>query len=54
MFGNVYITVLVLYFMVFEKSCGGIVFNQNKYLLVKHLAENSGHWGFPKGHVEKE
>lgn len=33
-----------------EKSCGCIVIDNNKVLLVKH---NAGHWDFPKGHVEK-
>lgn len=37
-----------------EKSCGMIVFNEEKenlkVLLVHH---NKGHWGFPKGHVEE-
>lgn len=37
-----------------EKSCGAIVFyikdNLEKILLIKHA--NSGHWAFPKGHVE--
>lgn len=32
-----------------EKSCGCIIIDQNKILLVKH---NAGHWDFPKGHVE--
>lgn len=32
-----------------EKSCGSIVFWDDKILLVKH---NLGHWDFPKGHVE--
>ncbi len=32
-----------------EKSCGIVVFKENKVLLVHH---NLGHWGFPKGHVE--
>ena len=32
-----------------EKSCGCIVIEDGKVLLVKH---NQGHWGFPKGHVE--
>ena len=32
-----------------EKSCGAIVFNDNKVLLVESL---EGVWGFPKGHVE--
>lgn len=37
-----------------EKSCGAIVFylkeNKEQVLLIKHF--NSGHWSFPKGHVE--
>lgn len=33
-----------------EKSCGCIIINNDKVLLVKH---NQGHWDFPKGHVEK-
>lgn len=32
-----------------EKSCGIVVFKDNKILLVHH---NLGHWGIPKGHVE--
>lgn len=32
-----------------EKSCGCIVLDNNKVLLVKH---NVGHWDFPKGHME--
>lgn len=32
-----------------EKSCGIIVFDNDKVLVVKHL---DGHYGFPKGHVE--
>ena len=32
-----------------EKSCGIVVFKDNKILLVHH---NLGHWGMPKGHVE--
>lgn len=32
-----------------EKSCGSLVFNDDKILIVKH---NLGHWDFPKGHVE--
>ena len=39
-----------------EKSCGAIVFylkdNKEQILLIKH--SNSGHWSFPKGHVEAE
>ena len=33
-----------------EKSCGILVFDDDKVLLVFH---NLGHYGFPKGHVEK-
>lgn len=33
-----------------EKSCGCVVFNNDKVLIVKSL---SGVYGFPKGHVEK-
>lgn len=32
-----------------EKSCGCIIIDNEKVLLVKQTA---GHWGFPKGHVE--
>ena len=32
-----------------EKSCGIVVFNEDKVLIVKH---NVGHYGMPKGHVE--
>ncbi|MBR6113220.1 MAG: NUDIX domain-containing protein [Bacilli bacterium] len=32
-----------------EKSCGIVVFNKDKVLVIKH---NKGHYGFPKGHVE--
>ncbi|MEG1050074.1 MAG: NUDIX domain-containing protein [Oscillospiraceae bacterium] len=39
-----------------EKSCGAIVFYLKdsipKILLIKHA--NSGHWSFPKGHVEAQ
>lgn len=35
--------------MVKEKSCGIIVFDNDKVLLIKH---NGGHISFPKGHVE--
>ena len=38
-----------------EKSCGAIVYRKyhgnTEILLIKHV--NSGHWSFPKGHVEK-
>lgn len=33
-----------------EKSCGIVVFDEDKVLLVFH---NLGHYGIPKGHVEK-
>ncbi len=40
--------------MVNEKSCGAIVYRKfhgnTEILLIKHI--NSGHWSFPKGHVE--
>ncbi len=40
--------------MINEKSCGAIVFRKHhgntEILLIKHV--NSGHWSFPKGHVE--
>lgn len=36
--------------MVKEKSCGIIVFDEDKVLLIKH---NGGHISFPKGHVEE-
>ena len=32
-----------------EKSCGAIIFNEDKVLVVK---QTSGFYGFPKGHVE--
>jgi len=33
-----------------EKSCGVIIINENKILVVK---QKSGFYGFPKGHIEK-
>ncbi|MDE6004864.1 MAG: NUDIX domain-containing protein [Oscillospiraceae bacterium] len=40
--------------MHYEKSCGAIVYRRFhgniEILLIRHL--NSGHWSFPKGHVE--
>ena len=40
--------------MLREKSCGAIVYRKfhgnTEILLIKHI--NSGHWSFPKGHVE--
>ena len=35
--------------MKYEKSCGCIIIDDNKVLLIQ---QNEGHWGFPKGHVE--
>lgn len=41
--------------MLNEKSCGAIVYRKfhgnTEILLIKHV--NSGHWSFPKGHVEE-
>ncbi|MEK6264196.1 MAG: NUDIX domain-containing protein [Clostridium sp.] len=41
--------------MVFEKSCGVVIYRKNKnnleFLTISHRYD--GHWGFPKGHVEK-
>lgn len=37
--------------MKFEKSCGAVIFDEGKVLLIKQIA---GHWGFPKGHMEKK
>ena len=34
-----------------EKSCGCIIIDKNKVLLVQ---QKKGRWGFPKGHVEKD
>ena len=33
-----------------EKSCGCVVFDKGKVLLIKH---NEGHWDLPKGHIEE-
>ena len=42
------------FYMLHEKSCGAIVYRKyhgnTEILLIKHI--NSGHWSFPKGHVE--
>lgn len=35
-----------------EKSCGCIVFNNKKEVLLVKMKE--GHWSFPKGHVEND
>lgn len=37
--------------MKYEKSCGAIVFDDDKVLVVKHRA---GHVDFPKGHMENQ
>ena len=41
--------------MDFEKSCGAVIYrkiDENlEFLTISH--RNDGHWGFPKGHVEK-
>ena len=41
--------------MLDEKSCGALVYRKyhgnTEILLIKHI--NSGHWAFPKGHVEE-
>lgn len=43
--------------MNYEKSCGAVVIyrkNKLKYLLIFNKKGNaSGHWGFPKGHMEE-
>jgi 8-oxo-dGTP pyrophosphatase MutT (NUDIX family) len=40
--------------MEYEKSCGAVVYRKyhgnTEILLIKHI--NSGHWSFPKGHME--
>ena len=36
--------------MNFEKSCGCIVINEKKEVLLVHSVQ--GHWGMPKGHME--
>lgn len=41
--------------MNYEKSCGAIVYRKfhgnTEILLVRHI--KSGHWSFPKGHIEE-
>lgn len=44
--------------MKYEKSCGAVLWRNNdgkrEYLLILNKKGNAyGHWGFPKGHVEK-
>lgn len=34
-----------------EKSCGCIIFNEKREILLLH--QNAGHWGLPKGHVKQ-
>ena len=34
-----------------ETSCGAVCFYKNKVLMINSVY---GHWGFPKGHVEKD
>ncbi len=36
--------------MKYEKSCGAVIFDNDKILVIKQV---KGHWGFPKGHVEE-
>ena len=36
--------------MKYEKSCGAVVFDGDKVLVIQQV---KGHWGFPKGHVEE-
>ena len=36
--------------MKYEKSCGAIIIDNDKILVLQQVA---GHWGFPKGHVEE-
>jgi len=41
--------------MIFEKSCGAVIYrikdDNLEFLTISHRSD--GHWGFPKGHVEK-
>jgi len=41
--------------MDFEKSCGAVIYRKIdrnlEFLIISH--RNDGHWGFPKGHIEK-
>jgi len=41
--------------MTMDKSCGVILFNSGKVLLLRHSSISSrggGHWDFPKGHID--
>jgi 8-oxo-dGTP pyrophosphatase MutT (NUDIX family) len=38
-----------------DKSCGVVLFNSGKVLLLRHSSVSSGgggHWDFPKGHID--
>ena len=38
-----------------DKSCGVVLFNSGKVLLLRHSPLSSrggGHWDFPKGHID--
>ena len=38
-----------------DKSCGVVLFNSEKVLLLRHSSISSregGHWDFPKGHID--
>ncbi len=37
--------------MIYEKSAGAIIFNDDKFLLLKY---GYGHWGFVKGNIEEK
>lgn len=37
--------------MEYDRSYGCTIIENNKILLIKH---QKGHWGFPKGHMEKD
>lgn len=39
--------------MPIEKSAGAIIFRKNKEIEYLLLHYQSGHWDFPKGHIEK-
>ena len=37
-----------------EKSCGVVLFNEQKVLLLQYATgQKESHWDFPKGHVDK-
>ena len=36
-----------------DKSCGVVLFNSGKVLLLRHSSiSGGGHWDFPKGHID--